>query len=78
METINPPRENGKAVPPTPVSVTPEHVKQWVKRDLDAACYFLQMLRKHPEILDIVAQELYAKATEASNDAELLDKGEKQ
>lgn len=71
METQEKEALNGKAVP------TLEMVKTWVKRDVDAASYFLNMLRRHPEVVDMLAQELYKKALETRSDSELLDNGDK-
>lgn len=36
-----------------------ETVVEWVKRDLDASLYFLEMLRRHPDVIEDVAGKLY-------------------
>lgn len=38
---------------------TPELVKEWVKRDLASAHYFLGVLMRYPEIMDACAQQIY-------------------
>lgn len=45
---------NGTLPPPTP-----EQVTEWVKRDLQAAAYFLNMLLKYPEIIEECAKQIY-------------------
>lgn len=68
METINPVQENGKVVTPSV-----ETLQQWIKKDMDAAVYFLNLLRKYPDILATLAQELHAKALQEKHDKEILD-----
>ncbi|QCQ85061.1 hypothetical protein [Blackfly microvirus SF02] len=40
-------------------SPTKEMVKEWVKRDLSSAHYFLGVLLRYPEIMDDCAEQIY-------------------
>lgn len=43
-----------------------DEVKEWTKKDLQAATYFLGMLQRYPEIIDAIATLIHhhAKTTE--------------
>lgn len=58
---------------PTP---TIEMVRTWVKRDTQAASYFLTMLLKYPDVLDRIADELFARTLQEREDHDKLDKAE--
>lgn len=71
MENMTNSEVNGKAVKPLP---TLPVVQKWVKRDVDAAVYFLRMLQQHPEVLEKLSELIYEDAQQAKKDAELLEK----
>lgn len=62
---------NGKVVEP---QLTKDHVLQWCTRDIAAAGYFLNMLKKYPDVIEMIATELYEKAQQERRDSELLKK----
>lgn len=62
------PVKDGKALPTLPT------VQKWVKRDVDAAVYFLRLLQQHPDVLDKLSELLYEDAKQRKRDAELLEK----
>lgn len=67
--------QNGTAIN----APTVEMVRTWVKRDAQAAVAFLTMMLSHPEILEIVADEFFAKSQtleQVRKDNELLEKAE--
>lgn len=68
MDKTKKSEEPGKAVE-TP---TREMVREWCKRDAAAAAYFLNMLMKHPDIVERLADDLFAKAVQDRQDKELL------
>lgn len=39
--------------------LTRSKVHEWIKKDLDAALAFLQMLRKYPDVMERFADQLY-------------------
>lgn len=39
--------------------VTPELVREWIKKDVTAAHYFLGVLLRYPEALKILSDDLY-------------------
>lgn len=45
----------------TKVVPTKEQVKEWIRRDMAAASYFLSMMLRYPEILENIADQLYEK-----------------
>lgn len=53
---------------------TPEQVREWTKKDLIAAHYFLGMLQRYPEIIDKLADEIYAHAMARENGAAIAQK----
>lgn len=46
-----------------------EQVREWTKRDLLAASYFLNLLQRYPEIIDEMADLIYDHATIKENGA---------
>lgn len=48
---------------------TREDVREWTKRDLLAASYFLNLLQRYPEIVEQMADMIYDHATMKENGA---------
>lgn len=48
---------------------TIENVREWVKRDMSAAHYFLGILMRYPDILDSVAEQIIAHVKAKENGA---------
>nr|QJB20577.1 MAG: hypothetical protein [Microvirus sp.] len=65
---------------PKPAAVVPdlETLKNAAKLDLDAAIYFLQALRAHPEIIDLMVQELHRFHTETPAAIDLVTRTKDQ
>lgn len=52
-----------------PGKPTREQVREWTRADLNAAHYFLGMLRRYPELVDELADSLYEKANSSEGGA---------
>lgn len=50
-----------------------ETIRQWVKRDVGAAAYFLSMILKDPETLNDLADILYERYRTDREDQQKLD-----
>lgn len=68
IEKNGAPVKDGKALPTLPT------VQKWCKRDIDAAWYFLDAIRRQPELVELLAEKLYEQAVQNKKDAELLEK----
>lgn len=53
--------ENGKDQN-QPKIPSKDTIRKWTENDLNSAIYFLSMVKRYPEILDKVADEIYQKA----------------
>lgn len=53
--------ENGKDQN-KPKIPTKDTIRKWTENDLNSAIYFLSMVKRYPDILDKVADEIYQKA----------------
>lgn len=58
--------KGGKS-PVTPKVPTKEQIREWVRRDLHSAHYFMGILLRYPEIMDSCAQQIYDYAMKKEN-----------
>lgn len=54
-----------------------EQVTEWIKRDINAASYFLSMMVRYPDIVDSLAREIYERILTEEQGA-LIDKVRKE
>lgn len=52
-----------------PEKATREMVRDWVKRDVSAAHYFMGVLMRYPEVIDRMADEIFEHANKKENGA---------
>lgn len=45
----------------TKVVPSKEQVKEWIRRDMAAASYFLSMMLRYPDVIENLADQLYEK-----------------
>lgn len=63
--------KTGEAAKGARPQVTVEMVQEWVKRDVASGAYFLSMLMRHPDVVQKIADELFA---EVQRESSILDK----